>query len=74
MVKPAGSIVVVEGKLRFDYDYGAYVEHSEGEGQNLHDMLDLSPIPHELHAISKKHHLSPTSEPTVRITVEVLAD
>ena len=73
MAKPAGSIVVVEGKLRFDYDNGAYIEDSEGRGQTLHNMVGMMPV-FGLHAISKRHYRCPSSEPIVRVTVEVLAD
>ena len=75
MPKPDRSITVIEGKLRFDYDYGAYVEDRDGTALTLHGMAGL-PFDFELHPISELHSMNPSRgrELTVRVTVEVLAD
>lgn len=76
MAKPARSVIVVEGKLEWDYDRGAYIEDNDGTRMTLHNMVGQQPQVN-LYPVSKQNRFHPGGgEPalTVRITVEVLPD
>jgi len=76
MTKLVGSTIVVEGKLEWDYDRGAYIEDNDGRRMTLHNMVGQQPQVN-LYPVSKQNSYHPGGgEPalTVRVTVEVLAD